>query len=84
MPLFVATHALSYVLFIVNSVSQGGNGQAIEEEFGKELVRKETEIFCEPPEPYFSMIADDFETDNVESTSTESLKSGGSNVRYNQ
>ena len=28
------------------------------------------------------MTADDFETDKVESTSTESLKSGGSNVRY--
>lgn len=40
----------------------------------------ESEIFSEPPEPYFTLTAGDFETDKVKSASTESLKSGGSNV----
>ena len=44
------------------------------------MAHVESEMFSEPPEPYFTMTADEFEQKMVKSASIETLMSGGSNV----
>ena len=62
-----------------------------EEETVAELAITESEIFCEPPEPYFittdsvseeMMQMENFEPALVKSASVEFMKSGTSNVRH--
>ena len=45
-----------------------------------QLPTVESEMFSEPPEPYFTMTADDFEMGVAKSASVEALTIGASNV----